>query len=82
MDTIEERAQRFADEHMVRDNSDPHLRDVIYLTYIAAAIAERNLVFSRLTELFQKISLFQKCRKAERKRVENSLKFIKILSKL
>ena len=68
MDTIEERAQRFADEHMVRDNSDPHLREVIYFTYIAAAIAERNLVFSRLTELFPEdfiISEIPKSRKKE-----------------
>lgn len=63
MDTIEERARQFADEHVLGGGStDPQLREVIYLSYIAAARAERNLVFSRLTELFPEDFVIQKPR--------------------
>lgn len=60
MDTIEERARRFADEHVPYDNGEPHLRDLVRSVYIAAAMAERNLVFSRLTELFPEDFVIQK----------------------
>ena len=62
MDTIEERARQFADEHVLGESTDPQLREVIYLFYIAAARAERNLVFSRLTELFPEDFVIQKPR--------------------
>lgn len=42
------------------ESTDPQLREVIYLSYIAAARAERNLVFSRLTELFPEDFVIQK----------------------
>ncbi len=62
MDTIEERARRFAAEHVPHDNGEPHLRDLVRSVYIAAARAERNLVFSRLTELFPEDFVIQKPR--------------------